>query len=156
MSGGLVLEALRAQIETLVQPDNGRPWPLRTVPPDAAVSAGVGRAKGATRGTSKRYGDQSLLADEVSSEPLGPEGLEGHRITLSLLSRFESATEARQRADTLSAALEAVPLSVPGIRVVQSGPVFRDVLRTPVPHQWRAMIRWRVVTEPLVALAGES
>ncbi|MFN3228921.1 MAG: DUF3168 domain-containing protein [Asticcacaulis sp.] len=152
MSGGLVLEALRAKIETLIQPETQSPWPLRVVPPEA----GVGRAKGGPRGTSKRYGDQSLLADEVSSEPLGPEGLEGHRITLSLLSRFESATEARQRADALSAALEAVPLSVPGLRVVQSGPVFRDVLRTPVPHQWRATIRWKVVTEPLAAPEGEG
>lgn len=109
-------------------------------------------------------GDPPRVHDETPAQPVWPlvvfgraetrpwGGLEGegleHALTLTALSRFDGAEEARAILAALRARLHNADLTLDGWRLVNLRVTYGDVFRAADGRGFRAVIRLRAVTEP--------
>ncbi|MDO8295086.1 MAG: DUF3168 domain-containing protein [Caulobacter sp.] len=110
-------------------------------------------------------GDPPRVHDETPAQPVWPlvvfgraetrpwggldgEGLE-HALTLTALSRFDGAEEARAIVAALRARLHNADLALDGWRLVNLRVTYGDVFRAADGRDFRGVIRVRAVTEPI-------
>ncbi|MFA7262020.1 MAG: DUF3168 domain-containing protein [Caulobacter sp.] len=110
-------------------------------------------------------GDPPRVHDETPAQPVWPlvvfgraetrpwggldgEGLE-HALTLTGLSRFDGAEEARAIVAALRARLHNADLALDGWRLVNLRVTYGDVFRAADGRDFRGVIRVRAVTEPI-------
>jgi hypothetical protein len=79
---------------------------------------------------------------------LDGEGIE-HLLTLTCVSRFDGAEEAKAVVAAIRVALHGVDLSLDGHRLVNLRITYADVFRSPHFRPLHGVVRVRAVTEPL-------
>lgn len=89
-----------------------------------------------------------LLIGRIESRPVGAEGCGiEHVMTLTCVSKFGGAEEARAVVAAVRAALLDAALEADGVRTVSVRVTFSDVFRSPDLRRTWAFIRVRAVTE---------
>ena len=88
---------------------------------------------------------QSIERDWSTSTEDGRE----HTITLHVWSRAPGRREVHLAAATIRAALHLAPLTLAGFRLISLRHQFSEARREPDGETYRAIVRFRAVTEPL-------
>ena len=91
-----------------------------------------------------------LLIGRSESRPVAADsgGIE-HLLTLTIVSRFQGAEEAKAALASVRACLTDATLEADGVRTVSLGVRFSDVWRSPIGPRTYAVLRVRAVTEEI-------
>lgn len=130
---------------------------------DAALSQAVLAALRADPVVQAIYGSPARIFDDETSEPAFPYAElerhevedrssaltpgQSHTLTVTVRTRDDGRSAAKEAVGVLRAAFETMRLSIPGMHVVLVQPLYSDVLRTPDLRSFRGIIRIRIIVE---------